>query len=241
MGMSATVSQMSDALSLNRQNISDDKGVVDGLLIEAQNMMSNLIGRLDQFISDDNIQQQKHELSPLHVSLVRGIAGTVEMMGLEDIGRLKAFLPNSNVGDLPTVVTTSHDESDELDGSDTDLEVCSADGVDFDGAADCGTEGETETACASEVDEQDTEDDGVPPSSVDHDDDELGRSMNSKILSEEEEDRSLRRQSGTDMLIRRLTWARPDAQPAKKPTVKSLLDIQKEELSCRGQDRADGT
>ena len=89
--------------------------------------------------------------------------------------------------------------------------------------------------------EEETGTDGVSPSSVEHDDDELGLSMNSKILSEEEEDRSLRRQSGTDMLIRRLTWARPDAPPATKPTVKSLLDIQKEELSCRGQDRADGT
>jgi hypothetical protein len=78
--------------SLNRQNISDDKCVIKGLLGEAQNMITNLIGRLDQFVSDDPIQQQKHELSTLHVTLIRGIAGTVEMMGLDDIDRLKAFL-----------------------------------------------------------------------------------------------------------------------------------------------------
>jgi hypothetical protein len=228
MGMSATVSQMSDALSSSRQNISDDKCVIDGLIGEAQNMMTNLIGRLDQFVSDDNIQQQKHVLTTLHVTLVRGVAGTVEMMGLEDIDRLKAFLPNNN-DSLPTMVTTSHDELDELNSSDTDLDT-----------ADDGSDG-------SVVEESDllTEDSQTlhfEESSA------YAEPMESDVItagvastgSFADVNSPPRPKANPDLLVRKLTWACPASQ-SKKPLVKSLVDIQKEELSYREHHQADGT
>lgn len=237
--MSATVSQMSDALSLNRQNISDDKCVIEGLLGEAQNMITNLIGRLDQFVSDDPIQQQKHELSTLHVTLIRGIAGTVEMMGLDDIDRLKAFLPNNN-NQFPTVVTTSQDELDELNGSDTDLDT-----------SDEATTGSAVEEGETHLDESVTNEfqkySKPAESSV------VRRGENIKDAASPsdflpiastprtaETNSSARPRSHLDVLVRKLTWASPESR-SKRPAVKSLRDIQREELSYRGLGNTDGT
>jgi len=233
MGMSATVSQMSDALSLNGQNISDDTCVVVGLVGEAQNMMTNLIGRLDQFVSDDNLQQQHHQLNPLHVTLVRGIAGTVEMMGLEDIDRLKGYLPN-NDGDFPTVVTTSHDENDQMNGSDTDLDLGTSDGIDDDGTVDEAIVDESSMIQSSPVCAQPIMDMDV--SDFDEHDEAEARIH----CSAEVDVTPQKKTTNPDLLVRKLTWANPTVQ-SKKQNVKSLLEIQKEELSHRNQDQADET
>jgi hypothetical protein len=239
MGMTATVSQMSDALSLNRQNISDDKCVVDGLVGEAQNMMTNLIGRLDQFVTDDNLQQQKHDLTPLHVTLVRGIAGTCEMMGLEDIDRLKGYLPN-NDDDFPTVVTTSHDENDEMNGSDTDLELGTSDVVDDDGSDDSKFDEATASLADDDVESSIEASPVCSKKIIDinvSDGEAQTRTHGSAELDVSPQKKTM---ANPDLLVRKLTWANPTTQ-TKKVTVKSLLDIQKEELSYRGQDQADGT
>jgi len=117
--MTATVSQLSDALSLNQQNISDDSTVMEGLLCEAQSMMSGLIGRLEQFVTREDIT----ELTQIHVTLLRGIVGTAELMGLDEVDKLKTFLP-SNADDMPIVVTTSHDEHDSDFDLATDDDTC---------------------------------------------------------------------------------------------------------------------
>lgn len=219
--MHATVSQMLDSLSLNCENISDDKCVVDGLILEAQNMLTNLIGRLDQYLSDDNLQRKVHELDSLHITLIRAIAGTVEIMGLDGVCKLKAFLPNSN-DDFPTVVTTSYDESDE---SDTDLELC------------------------NEVEHSETEDEGarkpVNPREEESSD-ELTNNEPASVFTRtqlqngENIDRPPENKSCQDTLVKKLTWASPAVQ-ARKPAVKSLIDIQREELSCKKKYEADGT
>ena len=113
--MEATVSQVSDTLSLHQQNISDDCTVMEGLLGEAQLMVTNLIGRLDEVANT-------HELTQFHITLLRGIVGTVELMGLDQGVELKSFLP-SNSDDMPIVVTTSHDE-DESSLEVTDDDTC---------------------------------------------------------------------------------------------------------------------
>jgi hypothetical protein len=243
--MSATVSQMSDALSLNRQNISDDKCVIEGLLGEAQNMITNLIGRLDQFVSDDPIQQQKQELSALHVTLIRGIAGTVEMMGLDDIDRLKAFLPNNNY-QFPTVVTTSHDELDELNGSDTDLDT-----------SDEATTGSAVEERELHLDESVTHEfeknsnptqSSIVTGNTACDVDECDKNVESAseflpialTPRTSETNSSARPKSQLDVLVRKLTWASPESQ-SRRPVVKSLRDIQREELSYRRHGHADGT
>lgn len=223
------MSQMSDALSLNRQNISDDRCVINGLIAEAQNMLTTLIGRLEHFVSDDNIQHQRYGLSSLHLTLLRGIAGTVEMMGLEDVDRLKSFLPGGGSDDLPTLVTTSHDELDALE--DTDLDIGPNDEV----SHGSGVEDGTLSSSVFARDESGDNDELLVHS-------QLTNGFNSGFPSATsiEVRNNVKPEPIPDLLVRRLTWANPGGQP-KRPTVKSLLDIQKEELSSRGRGKGDGT
>jgi len=268
LGMTATVSQMSDALSLNRQNISDDKCVIDGLTGEAQNMFTSLIGRLDQFLCDGSTHQHLYKLSSLHITLIRGIAGTVEMMGLEDVGRLKIFLPNHD-DSLPTVVTTSHDESDE--SSDTDLELCHENEHDDvneheihdrrEREVDDDSEHKVDDDSGHEVDDRSKNkvESSFPMNRIGNLQN-IGEEVTNELINTAAElenhdkvitsvnpqnsrgnrDRTTPNKGCDDTLGKKLTWANPTVQ-AKKLVVKSLIDIQKEELSSRGKYQADGT
>mmetsp|Transcript_21229 Transcript_21229/g.24220 ORF Transcript_21229/g.24220 Transcript_21229/m.24220 type:complete len:843 (+) Transcript_21229:80-2608(+) len=259
LGMSATVSQMSDALSLNRQNISDDKCVINGLTGEAQSMLTNLTGRLDQYLFDGSMHQHLYKLTSLHITLIRGIAGTVEMMGLEDVNLLKVFLPNHD-DSLPTVVTTSHDELDE--SSDTDLELSNQNEHNddtSDNQIDEAIEVMDDNSSRHEIDDQNEEKSSTrtifiqnQQNIVDEDTKESSITVtesenHDRIIacgvmenSTKNSERMIPRKKYVDNLVKKLTWANPTVQ-TKKPVVKSLIDIQKEELIFRGEYQADGT
>lgn len=197
-------------------------------------MLDAVHRKLEQFTSKQGSWQLR-QLSPLHATMLRSIATSVEQMELGSTDFRTQWIPKSG---LPIIVTTSRDEMD------ASLQVdSSADGgYSFQGTA--------------EMEEEDDDDDDVVVEDAGEDQEGKGGSRSEMELTGEPSRTSaqpretvsdesvatekyrkaepsraasaLHASLKEDSLTPKLRWAN-SSEPTKRPTVKSLVEIQREE------------
>lgn len=89
--MTATVSQMTDSLVLNRQYLTEDNTVICDLIVESRKMIEDLVSTLELYITP-NYVENKDELPSQHITLLRSICLATAVIGVKDDSRLDGFL-----------------------------------------------------------------------------------------------------------------------------------------------------
>jgi hypothetical protein len=118
LGMTATVSQTTELLSLNRRNICDDKAVIDELLNETRKMVDDVVSTLELYTTSKN-PEITGELSDRHKSLLGSICVAISTIGVNDECRLDGFLRGDLDYKVEAMLSTSVSVAEMTDADET--------------------------------------------------------------------------------------------------------------------------
>ena len=110
LGISATISHLTDSLTSTQRNIEDDQVVIDRLVSEARKMADMVDQKLTRYTSPTRETPDGMRLESMHKRVLQGILVVLETIDGEACAQLRNWVPNAE--SFPTYVTTSQDEMD---------------------------------------------------------------------------------------------------------------------------------